>query len=162
MPAFDRSLSMVQPQLLDVLDRLVAGNLNWPLLIYGSVGRGKTAAALSLCDVMPTACYWTAEGLASFVLGHDQAEVENEFKVIGQKQLAVLDELGARANAGDLGRSTVQRFADAREMFGGRVAIYCSNLAPAELAQVYDDRIASRLTCGTIFKLDGQDRRRKQ
>lgn len=162
MPNFERSLTLVHPHLLDVLDRLVAGRLDWPLYLYGNVGRGKTGAALALCDVMPTACYWTAEGLGSFVLGHEPVEVENEFRVIGEKSLAVLDELGARANAGDLGRSVVQRFADFREQHAGRVAVYVSNLSPSELARVYDDRIASRVCCGTIFKLDDRDRRRAQ
>ncbi|MBL8825374.1 MAG: hypothetical protein JNM18_00215 [Planctomycetaceae bacterium] len=161
MPTVERSLRLVNPALLDVLYRLVSGRLDWPLLIHGNVGRGKTAAALALCDIMPTACYWTAETLGSFVLGHEPAEVENEFRVIGEKSLGILDELGARANAGDLGRSVVQRFADAREMQAGRVAVYISNLTPAELARVLDDRIVSRIACGTIFRLDGNDRRRQ-
>lgn len=162
MRAFDRSLRFVQPQLLDVFDRLVTGRLDWPLYLYGNVGRGKTAAALSLCDITTTACYWIAEGLAAFFLSHSPAEIDGEVDVIAGKALAVLDELGVRANSGDLGRSVVQRFADAREMHAGRVAIYCSNLTPAELAEVYDDRIASRLCSGTIFELQGRDRRRAQ
>jgi hypothetical protein len=41
------------------------------------------------------------------------------------------------------------------------VAIYISNLEPEAIARVYDDRIASRLLCGTWYKLDGEDRRLK-
>ncbi len=40
-----------------------------------------------------------------------------------------------------------------------RVAMYISNLSPAELADLFDDRIVSRLTAGSVLKLTGPDRR---
>ena len=39
------------------------------------------------------------------------------------------------------------------------VLILASNLTPSEIASMFDDRIASRLTCGTVFRLAGRDRR---
>ena len=45
----------------------------------------------------------------------------------------------------------------------GRVAsIYISNLSPQQLHTAFDDRIASRLLCGTLHELDGNDRRFQQ
>jgi hypothetical protein len=74
-------------------------------------------------------------------------------------RLVVLDEIGARQKVTDLHYSAVKEFADVRELDHSGVAIYISNLEPMQLANVYDDRIASRLLCGTWYKLDGKDRR---
>jgi hypothetical protein len=53
----------------------------------------------------------------------------------------------------------VKNFADARAINARGVAVYVSNVAPNELASMYDDRICSRLLCGTWFELKGPDRR---
>ncbi len=160
LPNVDRSLRSVEAELLRVLENLAAGRLIWPLLLWGRPGRGKTCAALALADVTATAVYTTADGLASMTINRDGAEVDAEFDHIGTKQLAILDELGTRDKVGDLAYSVVKRFADVREQQAGRVAIYISNVAPNELSGLYDDRLASRLLCGTVFELTGADRRR--
>ncbi len=160
LPTIERSLRLVDPGLLKVLDDLVGGRAPWPLLLWGSPGRGKTLAALALCDITATAAFWTAEDLATFVVSHEPGEVQGEFEHIGKKALVVLDELATRERSSDLHYSAVKRLVDIREQRAHRVAIYISNVEPAELATVYDDRLASRLTCGTILELGGVDRRR--
>lgn len=160
LPHVERSLHSVDAGLLAVLDDLANGKRRWPLLLWGPPGRGKSCAALALCDVVETAAFWTAEDLATFTLRRDPAEVDDEFSHLGRKALAVLDELGTRERVGDLGYTVVKRFADIREQQAGRVAIYISNVAPHELANIYDDRLASRLLCGEVFELKGTDRRK--
>ncbi len=98
----NRSLRAVNPDLLRVLTDLAEGRSPWPLFIFGGCGTGKTSAALALADIVETASYHTADGLASFVMNRGGDEAEAEFDRIGGKHLAVLDELGARLNVGDL------------------------------------------------------------
>lgn len=160
LPNLDRHLSAVDPALLRVLGDLAEGRAPWPLLLWGPPGRGKSCAALALADITDTAGYWTCEELADFAMQHRGDEVDAEFARIGGKHLAILDELGTRLNAGELAYKTVKRFADVRETESRRVGIYISNVAPHELAALYDDRLASRLLGGTIYELCGQDRRR--
>lgn len=155
----ERSLQAVDPTLLRMLTNLAEGRAAWPLLIYGDCGTGKTSAALALADITETASYHTAEGLASFVMSRSGDESEAEFERIGGKHLAILDELGTRINVKDLAYGVVKRFTDVRELEARRVAIYISNLTPDELVKLYDQRIYSRITCGTIFELTGTDRR---
>lgn len=155
----ERSLQAVDPALLRVLGDLAEGRAAWPLLIFGDCGTGKTSAALALADIVETASYHTAEGLASFVMNRGGNESDAEFDRIGGKHLAILDELGTRLNVGDLAYSVIKRFADVRELEAHRVAIYVSNVTAEKLGELYDDRIYSRITGGTVFELTGPDRR---
>lgn len=160
LPKHDRHLSKVDGPLLRVLADLADGRAPWPLLMWGPPGRGKTSAALALADITETASFHSCELLAAFTMNRAGNEVDAEFDRIRGKHLAILDELGTRQTVGDLAYSVVKRFADVRELEGNRVAIYISNVAPHELTAIYDDRLASRLLCGTIHKLTGADRRR--
>ena len=159
LPEVDRRLDLVDQGLLEVFRALVAGRAPWPLYLHGPTGAGKTMAVLCLCDIAETAAYWAVEDLCDFVMRENPVEVQGEFQRIGEKGLAVLDELGQRATIGDLHYSAVKKFADARELHAGRVAIYISNLPPKAFAELYDDRICSRVLCGTRHELMGEDRR---
>lgn len=154
-PRQRREWSQVDAGLRDKITALVKGSKPWPLLLHGTAGTGKTSAALCLCDVAATACYLDVDLLCDKIMGGE----DDLWEWIEGKSLAVLDELGAREKVGDLHYQAVKRFADARD---GLPTIYVSNLAPAELRAVYDDRIYSRLTCGTWHELNGTDRRRDQ
>jgi hypothetical protein len=154
-----REMAEVDNALVDTFRRLAEGRAPWPLYLFGLAGSGKTSAALALADITRSAAYWTVEGLCSAVLESNPAEMNAAWEAIESKDLAVLDELGARERIGDLHYSAVKRFADAREIHGGRRAIYISNARPEQLVQLYDDRVISRLLCGTKFELTGRDRR---
>lgn len=99
--------------------------------------------------------YLNAEDAADAVMHGTQIVWE----VIEQRHLVVLDELGSREKVGDLHYQAVKRITDLRD---NQPTIYIANLAPAALARCYDDRIASRILCGSIFELSGNDRRMNQ
>ncbi len=149
-----RRLNLVDSGLRTVFRRLVSGDLRWPLFLWGGVGTGKTLAALCLCDHVPASRYLTAEQLADAIMEKD----EGEWRHLRERALVVVDELGTRENVGTLHYRALHRLTDVRER-SGRVAVYISNLPMGEIAALYDDRIASRLNCGTVWKLDGDDRR---
>lgn len=149
-----RELDLVDPALRAVFRRLVTGEAPWPLYLFGDVGSGKTAAVLCLCDHTPDSYYRTVKKLADDTMAKGDDMIE-----VGKKALAALDEIGAREKAGDLVYGVVKDFADRREN-KHHVAVYVSNLDVEHLARLFDDRIADRLTCGTVFRLDGKSRRR--
>lgn len=148
-----RRLDLVEPGLLDLLYRLAAGEAKWPLYLHGLPGRGKTRAVLAYCDHVMQSWYCTVDRLADMIIDH-----RAPWQRMEEFSLAVLDEIGVRQRVTDLDYQAVQRFADAREKALLPV-IYVSNLTAAELPAAYDDRIASRLLCGTWYELTGPDRR---
>lgn len=154
-PRHHRSVSETSPALLEIFKGLVSGKVKWPLFLYGKVGRGKTSSSLVLCDVADSAGYYTVSGLMDLTM-QDPEEAFRQWEFIRRAEVAVLDELGDRDKIGDLEYSTVKRFADHRE---GMPAVYISNAPPETLHKIYDDRISSRLLCGTWFELTGEDRR---
>lgn len=149
-----RRLNLVDPELRKIFRGLVSGEFRWPLYLWGSVGTGKTLAALCLCDHIPDSRYLTVEALADAVVSQDTTEWRN----LLVSRLVVMDELGARQKDSDLHYKAIQKLADIRER-RRRVAVYVSNLSAEQLAALYDDRIASRLSCGTVWQLKGDDRR---
>lgn len=66
-----------------------------------------------------------------------------------------LDDLGIRAPT-DAMR---QYLFDLLEYRKDLPLVITSNLSPEGLAELYDDRIISRLTAGTVLEIDGDDRR---
>ncbi len=149
---------MVDSRLRTTLRELATGEARWPLYLWGTSGAGKTMAALCLVDYVPPAgrFYATVGELCDAVMAQ---EAKGNWKQVREAELAILDEIGERRNIGDLDYTTVKRFMDLRESRQGRVAIYISNLSPGDLQKAYDDRIASRALCGTVFELKGSDRR---
>lgn len=153
-PAIPRRLDMVDHALRHRFSDLLDGRARWPLYLHGAVGTGKTLAALSLCDHAQPSYWTTVERLVDRRMAKD----ESCFETISTMRLIVLDEIGARQKDLDVFYQVIQDVADHRE-HKNRVAVYVSNLSPPELADLYDDRIASRLLCGTIYELTGPDRR---
>lgn len=153
MPQLPRDPALVDPRLWKLFGKLANGQAKWPLLLHGPPGTGKTCAAFCVCDRSRTAMYATTDALCDRVLRGDDP---NLFEWIASKDLAVLDELGCREKVGDLHYTTVKQFADARRE---KPTIYITNLSINELRSIYDDRIVSRVLCGTWFELTGEDRR---
>lgn len=157
-PEINRRLDEIPAGLRRVIGKLLSGLAPWPLLLHGPSGVGKSCAALAITDIVESSSFWEAEKLQTFVLNREFHEVENEFLHIAKYELAVLDELGTRDRAGELAYSSVMRFIDAREA-KNRSAVYVSNISPEGLRAIYDNRVFSRLTCGTVIEFAGHDRR---
>lgn len=152
-------MAQVDPALVEIFRRLVAGELRWPLYLHGPAGSGKTSAALALCDVIETAIHCTADGICDLEMSGDRGQAASNWAAIRDKHLAVLDEIGARSTVADLHFSLAKKFCDLREQHAQRVAVYISNVRPQAIRTLYDDRVFSRMTAGTIFHLEGRDRR---
>ena len=159
LPRRHRRLDQVEPRLCEVFRKLATGEENWPLFIFGEPGVGKTCAALALCDVIETAAYLTTEELCDRTMAQPAGEVQEMWETIGQKHLAVLDEIGCRERVTHLHYSTTKRFLDVRELEASRVGIYISNVQPDDIGRLYDRRIASRMLAGVCFHLKDRDRR---
>lgn len=152
-PRHPRDPAQVDAMLWSRFGELVRGVKRWPLLLHGPAGTGKTAASLALCDVAATASMATVDELCTRVMQGGEADL---WEWIASKDLAVLDELGCRTTVNDLHYTVVKAFCDAREH---RPTVYITNLSPRELRDLYDERIHSRIACGSWFHLDGPDRR---
>lgn len=158
-PLTQRSMDLVKPELRRLLWNLVTGKSQWPLYLHGGAGRGKTFAMLALLDSLSFARFWTVDDLMDRApMGSAPWQVT--WGLSGGPHLAVLDELGlprSSDKAANYDYDVVKQFCDWREH---RPAIYIGNHPPGNLAGLYDDRIQSRLTCGTVFELVDVDRRK--
>jgi hypothetical protein len=135
------------------------GHRRWPIYLHGPVGTGKTRAALAFCDGLELARYWTVGQLVDEMCQRCPPWDSRRTWGFGRQwpNLTVIDELGQSER--DIEYDAVKRATDWLE---DKPAIYISN-HPAKgdvtLADVYDKRIHSRVTCGTVFELAGPDRR---
>jgi DNA replication protein DnaC len=98
--------------------------------------------------------YATTEDLVTWML-HPYDE-RSRWWFIRDADVAVIDELGTRSRDSDVEYSAVKGAADAREH---KPTIWISNHPPQQMRELYDDRIFSRICCGTWYELTGPDRR---
>ena len=135
---------------------------SWPIFITGPVGVGKTCAALCLADSwsLPPVFYSTVADAQRAVFENPKAFWDRWVGLASRglqgAGLAILDELGMRGKVSDARYDLVHRLIDSRH---GMPLVAISNLSLSELAEVYDDRIASRLAAGVVIMMTGQDRR---
>lgn len=143
----------------------VMGHAAWPLFFTGETGAGKTCTALLLLDTYGK-WYWTFDEWAAEIrearLGRAQwstgaKKTEKEFwngishHPNREPKLFVLDEIGLRPPT-DMQREVLTTTLAKRE---GLPTILISNLGLEGIAEVYDDRIASRLSRATIVEFKG-------
>ncbi len=159
-----RSMKLVTPALVEVFRSLTTAKAPWPLYLWGPAGAGKTRACLALCDFVGGSRYFTVQEACDAKMRQATSMPWDSYGVFSSEwpALVVMDELGVRTKIGDLEYSVITEVWESRERHGKGVAVYVSNLSPQELADAYDDRIASRVLAGTVFKLDGEDRRQKR
>lgn len=169
-PDVPRRLDQVDRTLLDLFGQLCDGKKPWPLFVHGPAGAGKSYAALAFSDVagghystLEEACtdvmqdrniWWERSRCWSIWGDEAPKRPEDQFYRLG-----IVDEIGERSKIGDLQYTTLKGILDHQEFENRRAGVYLSNLTPSEIASMFDDRIASRLTCGTVFRLAGKDRR---
>lgn len=169
------SWSGLSPELLvHVVDVIRAKH--WPLYIAGGAGVGKTCVAALLYQRCRRQPMWLraddlllalATGRSSKELMHvdsinEDGKLVRKLVTFGQYQRRLaevpwlfLDDLGIRSPT-DAMR---QYMFDLLEYRKGLPLVITSNLSPEGLAEMYDDRIISRLTAGTVLEIDGEDRR---
>jgi chromosomal replication initiation ATPase DnaA len=143
----------VDSDLLGVFRSLSRGKACWPLYLHGQAGVGKTRACLAWLDYIPESRYVTVDEIVTETMEHRDSLT---WRLMPGHQLIVVDEAAMRAKPTEIDYQTVKRLADARE---DMAIAWVSNATPESLAASYDDRIASRLLCGTVFELKDSDRR---
>jgi DNA replication protein DnaC len=161
----NRSPTIVSEPARSVIRDVCTGVKPWPLTLWGGVGSGKSCAALCVLDrCIFSRRYYTVSEFCERARLADRGELEG-MSITGfwdywrNADITCLDELGSRSNrekVSDHHYDTVKRAIDTRHR---QPAIWISNLSLEELAQVYDDRIASRLSEGTVVAMNGKDRR---
>lgn len=151
----DRSWNKLDIELRKTFLDLCNGMTRWPLYLYGDAGRGKTLAGLCFCDAMRDAAFMEVEGLCEAIKYRE----DYHWTAVRERQFIVLDELAGTDQVTGLEYQAVKRFADLRESWGNRVAVYITNHPPEHIKHLFDRRIHSRITCGTVFLLEGPDRR---
>ncbi len=165
MPEKSRRIDLIPAELRSALRGLVKGELPWPLFLFGPPGTGKTCAGLSLLDYSG-GMYWTpatlsedlilaSKGMLHYASGRP-IQQKALWKEIDERPLVVLDELATRAKVSDWMYDSIKRLIDGRE---GKPFVAISNMDLDQIAQLYDDRIASRLSAGTVFRAAGEDQR---
>jgi hypothetical protein len=167
LPLEDRRPEKIDANLRPVLRDLVAGQAPWPLFLHGLAGRGKSCAALCLLDYAGGVYHALPDLLALLIRamkGEEYQESASDYwrvteadvwKKINDAPLVVLDEIGTRQPS-DHNYQSVKRLLDQRAF---RPHVVISNCDLGTLAQLYDDRVASRLAAGTVVELVGDDRR---
>jgi len=155
-PQIQRRREPINDMLWSILVALANGNQKWPLYLYGPPGRGKTCASLFLADQCPWVLYAPVERLVTWEVNR----AELWWDAMRSTQLLIVDEL-ARSDRSHgyqgLELDAVTRAADARDPF--RPAIWISNHPPEFMLRYYDERVHSRICCGTVFELLGPDLR---
>jgi hypothetical protein len=170
-----------------VLQALVRGEAPWPLYLHGAPGTGKTSAALALLDLAgapPTPGTWpevVRDWLAGFAevrhlpqlrINSDQGRFQwsrdglsgdvtwaSLYGRLKQVPLFVFDDIGTAREATDFRRDLLLDVLGARCDDPVKPFVVTSNCAPAEIERLYDERVASRILCGSVFELAGADRR---
>lgn len=148
------------------------GREPWPLLLSGSVGIGKTYAGLVLCDwvAAPTLFYTLGELCNHLIACQQGTEFEDDPTAIrprkitpprfwiswAKQKLCIIDEIGQRKTVSDHHYETLKTAIDRRE---GKALMLIANMDLGGIAELYDDRIASRLASGTALHVLGKDRR---
>lgn len=156
-------------ELREQIRAVVTGKAPWPMFVCGSVGAGKTCAILCVLDrCLFSRRYVTAQQFCEDASSALRGELwDGEMRVShrmfwerwNRLDLTCMDELGSRSSrdrVSDHHYESIKRAIDERQ---GEPSVWISNLLPHEIANVYDDRIASRLCAGTVINWQGPDMR---
>ena len=175
-PGYENSVvNAIEPKVLHAL-RGLQSSQRWPLVMTGLTGSGKTSAAAVLYGTFHQLPMWhrADDLLLAVSMGRKegvQVDTLNAFgetvrrsikfqdfvnRVIGCSCL-FLDDLGTRAPTEPMYGALF----DLLEWRKDRPLCVTTNKSAVELAELYDDRIASRLSSGTVIKFGGSDRREK-
>ena len=161
----------MHPVILDAVSRC-GQNRQWPLYLYGHTGAGKTfAAGLVYSAWKKPAAWWSLEEFCDILKGYNNSHTQlirrsggqqieltlnNLWKWVESAGLIVIDEIGTR-QASSQRFDALLRLLDVRR---GKPMILTGNIDPkAAIAELYDERVQSRIVGGSIVVLKGQDLR---
>jgi predicted ATPase len=143
-----------------------------PIYLFGNAGRGKSYAMAAAFMSWPgKSAVWhdvsqllrkiircrMGEGFIHERRGSESFQVwESQImERISESSIACFDDVGLRSPS-DAMYDAWYEIVNSRKR---KATIYTGNLAPEDLHKVYDARIASRMTEGTVIELAGPDRR---
>lgn len=160
LPHLPRERRLQAPALVRVFRELAERRSPWPLYLWGGVGTGKTRGVLAESDWIDWRYgiwYGSVSSLARAYgeVQLSEAGLERLNGELWRCDLVAVDELGIKAPTDHVFESLAM-LADLRDR---RPTIWISNLSPERLIDTYDERICSRLLCGTVLELRGKDRR---
>ena len=186
-PDIKRSLAEVPADLRAKIRALVSGKLPWPLYLFGDAGTGKTCASLVMLDHCGSDAFakscsdpirpWLAgfidvRSIAGVKINTDKgkyrwgdedreeaARWDRLMKVVFRRPLVVFEEIGVGREAADFRLDVLLEVLEQRANDPVRPFVVTTNIKPSELATIYDDRVADRILCGTIHRMEGQSRR---
>lgn len=137
------------------------------LLLYGTTGLGKTfmsnCIAKNLLDQGKIVIYQTAFNILDILSQHrfsnDRDKINDmEYELLFEADLLIIDDLGTEL-ANSFTNSEIFNIVNSR-LIKGQKTIISTNLDPMEIANVYTDRVFSRLFSQfTPLKFIGQDLR---
>ena len=151
-PEIPHDWSLVPAAMKAAIDGCRSGALPWPLTLAGPVGCGKTCAALCMWDEVTdgTRIFRTVTDLADkfhHAKMTDAGEVLVMWEYLTAAKLVVLDDLGARSPS-EMTNEMVLSLLMRRI---ARPTVVTTNLTSLDqITRMYDDRITSRLSAGTV------------
>ena len=159
----------IAPKLREAMNDVKNGLSPWPLVIIGEAGAGKTCAALLLMEwwgrngcytTLPRFCKRLAEAMHGrlYTSTGYQMQEDDVWDEWTRAAVAAMDEVGTRDRVSDHHFETLLEALNSRE---GHPTMFISNSGRTQLARVYDDRVASRLTGGTVVYVKGDQRKGK-
>lgn len=186
-PDIARSLADVPADLREKIRGLVTGKLPWPFYLWGDAGLGKTCASLVMLDHCGSDAFskgcsdpirpWLAgfvdvRSIAGVKINMDKgkyrwsdedreevARWDRMMKVIYRRPLVVFEEIGVGREAADFRLDVLLEVLEQRANDPVRPFVVTTNIEPSKLPGIYDDRIADRILCGTVHKMEGASRR---
>jgi hypothetical protein len=173
MAQIPRLREQIHPDLCGAIRDCTDGVSGWPLFVYGPAGVGKTCASLYLGDrVMGSVnhidfssmCQEMADVKCERLFWHgthadSKVNAEMYWDRWAAWTLCVIDEVGVRDRITDHQYETLKTAIDKR---CGSPLVIISNLNLGGLASLFDDRITSRISAGTVVRVNGTDRRQSR
>lgn len=184
----ERSIGKIDAGLRAKIRDLITGKEPWPLYLWGDSGLGKTSAALCVLDHCGKDAFISAcsleirEWMAGFIdvrtiagvrincdkgklswSGGDRTETASWsvlMKIVERHPVVVFDEIGVGREAADFRLDTLIEVLDRRANYPVKPFIVTGNVPPSQICEIYDDRVADRVLCGTVVKLEGDTRRK--
>ena len=165
----DLDLAQIKPAFLNAV-KVCRSDSSWSIYLHGATGRGKTYAAAAVYVLWERSAMWEdttqlirkimrcrSEGSIFERVGETSVQKTEGsiMEQVSETSLVVLDDIGLRAPS-EAAYDAIYELVASRK---GKPTIFTSNLTPEAIHKLYDARIASRMTSGTVIEMTGSDRR---